>query len=175
VEIGKSFLETLLKLSLAFSKADLKFCLVGGLALGMIARPRATEDIDILVLPGEDQKLMITNILRKNFEVIHQHNEVMVIGKTKILRTLLQDPYLKEGIIVLDILFAENVIYRNAVKNSMKITVESTPIPVVQPEDLILIKMLSNRDQDKIDIQTIREEYADDIDEEYINKWEKFV
>ena len=173
MEIGKSLLETLIKLSLVFSKAEIKFSLVGGLALGMIARPRATEDIDLLVLLGEDQSKTIAEILHKNFEVIHQHDELMVIGKTKILRTLLQDPHLKEGIIIVDILFADNVIYCNAVKNSIKVKVASTPIPVVKAEDLILIKMLSTRDQDRIDIQTIRDE--NDIDEEYINSWKKFV
>ena len=175
MEIGKSLLETLIKLSLAFSKEDIKFCLVGGLALGMIARPRATEDIDVLVLLGEDQKKRVSETIHRNFDVILQHDEVMVIGKTKILRFLLQDPHLKEGIIIVDILFTENVIYSNAVKNSIKVTINSTQIPVVKPEDLILIKMLSNRDQDKIDIQTIIEENEDNIDEEYINTWKKFI
>ncbi len=175
MEVGKSLLETLIKLSLVFSKADLKFCLVGGLALGIIARPRATEDIDLLVLLGADQRKRIAEILNKNFKVIHQHDDVMVIGKTKIFRTLLKDPHIKEGVIIVDILFAENIIYRNAIKNSIIVTVDKTAIPVVKAEDLILMKMLSSRDQDKIDIQTIREENSDDIDEEYINTWKKFM
>ncbi len=175
MEIGKSILKTLIKLSIEFSKADLQFCLVGGLALGMIARPRATEDIDLLVLLREDQRERIDDILGKNFKVIHRHNDVMVLGKTKILRTLLQDPHLKEGIIIVDVLFAENVIYQNAVKNSINVTVCSTQIPVAKAEDLILIKMISNRDQDKIDIQTIHEENPDDIDEKYIDTWKEFV
>ncbi len=99
----------------------------------------------------------------------------MVIGKTKILRFLLQDTHLKEGIIIVDILFTDNVIYSNAVKNSIKVTINSTQIPIVKPEDLILIKMLSNRDQDKIDIQIIIEENEDNIDEEYISTWKKFI
>lgn len=100
MEIGKSLLETLIKLSLTFTKEDIKFCLVGGLAMGMIARPRATEDIDVLVLPGEDQKKRVSETIHRNFDVILQHDEVMVIGKTKIYGSFFKILTLRKGLLL---------------------------------------------------------------------------
>ncbi len=34
--------------------------------MGMIARPRATEDIDVLVLLGEDQKKRVSETIHRN-------------------------------------------------------------------------------------------------------------
>ena len=125
MEIGKSLLETLKSISEIFSNADIQFCLVGGLALGIIAQPRATEDIDLLVLFSEEEREVLARIIRKNFQVIDIHAHVMLIGKSKIWRILLQDPYNREGIMIIDILFADHVIYQNAVKNSIRITVDT--------------------------------------------------
>lgn len=51
--------------------------------MSMVARPRATEDIDVLVLFGEDQKKWVSETIYRNFDVILQHDEVMAIGKLK--------------------------------------------------------------------------------------------
>lgn len=174
MEVGKSLFVTLKRLSRLFFKSNISFCLIGGLALGMVAKPRSTEDIDLLVLLDEDQRESIALIIRKHFRIIEIHSTVMQIGRSRVWRIVLQDPYHEGGIVILDVVFADNTIYRNAVKNSVPVQVDAVTIPVVKPEDLILIKMLSGRDQDKLDIQLIRSENPD-LDEEYIRTWQEFV
>ena len=175
MEIGKSLLETLKKISTALSRADVQYCVIGGLALAMIARPRATEDIDVLVLLNEEQKEKLSAIIHESFRVIHAHEEVVTLGRSKIWRILLGDPLAGETSVLLDILFAEHVIYQNAVRNALTITVEAIPISVVKPEDLILLKMMSGRAQDLLDIELIREENSNDLDEEYIETWKERI
>lgn len=53
METAKGLTEVLKKLAGLLAKEELDFCLVGGGAVGMVATPRATEDIDILVLLDE--------------------------------------------------------------------------------------------------------------------------
>ncbi len=175
MEIGKSLLETLKQISTALSTADVEHCLIGGLALAMVARPRTTEDIDILVLLNEEQIGKLSAIIHEGFQVIHAHKEVMTFGKSKIWRVLLSDPFSGEGSVLLDILFAEHVIHQNAVRNALTVTVDSIPISVVKPEDLILLKMLSGRDQDLLDIELIREENQNNLDEGYIKIWKERI
>ena len=65
------------------------------------------------------------------------------------------------GIVVLDLLFANNEIYKEAVMNSVLIKIDAVGIPIARPDNLIKIKKLSGRPQDLIDIKTIRDENVD--------------
>ena len=55
MEIAKELLETLKSLCVLLRDARVEFCLIGGLAVAIQAKPRATEDIDLLVLIDEQQ------------------------------------------------------------------------------------------------------------------------
>ncbi|MCX8042742.1 MAG: hypothetical protein N3B18_01285 [Desulfobacterota bacterium] len=63
MEISKGIVETLKRVSRCFTEAGIKFCLVGGLAVGMLAKPRATEDIDLLVLLDENDLPRLADLL----------------------------------------------------------------------------------------------------------------
>lgn len=58
MEIAKSLIETLKRLCLIFNEARIKFCLIGGLAVGILAKPRATEDIEWMSLQYKSIKLI---------------------------------------------------------------------------------------------------------------------
>lgn len=42
---------------------------------------------------------------------------------------------------------------------------------LLQPEDLIILKLLSNRPQDRIDVEQIRETQKHDLDTAYMRSW----
>ena len=47
---GANFLiEALKSIAMLFKESNVKYCLAGGLAVGMLSTPRATEDIDIII------------------------------------------------------------------------------------------------------------------------------
>ena len=50
MDIARSLFETLKSLCRILGDARLEYCLIGGLAVGILSKPRATEDIDLLVL-----------------------------------------------------------------------------------------------------------------------------
>ncbi|MFH1075952.1 MAG: nucleotidyl transferase AbiEii/AbiGii toxin family protein [Pseudomonadota bacterium] len=157
MEIAKSLIETLKKLCLVFNEAQVKFCLIGGLAVGILARPRATEDIDLLVLIDENQTETIAKLIRDNFEVIQDHN-LMRFKQTTVWRIVIKDTFTNDnGLVIIDLVLADNEIYRTAVLDVITIQVDKVDIPLVKAENLIIIKRLSNRPRDLLDIQAIEE------------------
>ena len=95
MEIAKSLIETLKKVCLLFCEAHIKFCLIGGLAVGILAKPRATEDIDLLVLIDEKHRARIAKLIRDNFEVIQDHN-LMRFREATIWRIVIKDAFTKD-------------------------------------------------------------------------------
>ena len=159
MEVAKNLFETLKQLCLILNKSDIYYCLIGGLAVGMVSRPRATEDIDLLVLLNEQDRGSIVNLLRDEFELIQDDN-VMNFKDTTILRVVIRESHKKDkSLVIVDFIFANNAIYKKAVYNPIKLIVDGITIPVASPENLIETKKLSNHPQDLLDIQAIREEY----------------
>jgi len=157
MEIGKSLIATLKQLCLVFNKADIKFCLIGGLAVGILAKPRATEDIDLLVHIDKENKNEIAGLLKENFEVIQDH-DLMYFKHATIWRIIVRNTFENDGgFIIIDLVFADNEIYRKAVLDVITIQVDKVDIPIVKPENLIMIKKLANRPIDLLDIQAIQE------------------
>jgi len=157
MEIAKSLIETLKRLCLLFDDANIKFCLVGGLAVGILAKPRATEDIDLLVLIDKYNKEKIGSLLRNDFEIIQEH-DLMYFKETTIWRIVIKDTFTNDrGLVIVDLIFADNEIYKEAVADVIKLQIDNVDIPVVKPQNLIRIKKLSNRPRDWIDIQAIEE------------------
>ena len=155
MEIAKGLLETLKGISSCFKKAEIPFCLVGGLAVGIVSQPRATEDIDLLVLVDEQERLRLENALRYNFSIA-KINQVMHFKNAAIWRILLHDAFTgDEGFIIVDFIFADQDVYRQAITNHITISVDGIDIPVATLQDLIAVKKLSNRPQDLIDIEML--------------------
>lgn len=87
MEIATSLIETLKQACIVLNDADVRFSLVGGLAVGILARPRATEDIDLLVLMDAREKDALENLLHQAFEIV-QSQDVMHFKKAcKIILT----------------------------------------------------------------------------------------
>lgn len=157
MDIARDLFNTLKSLCILLSEARVDYCLIGGLAVGILAKPRATEDIDLLILIEERKKSAITGLIKKKLEVI-QDNNIMHFENATIWRTLLGSPAGdKTGFVIVDFLLADNEIYREAVLNPINLTFDNVTIPVASPENLIKIKGLANRPQDVLDIASLRE------------------
>jgi len=140
------------------------YCLIGGLAVAILAKPRATEDIDLLVLIEEQQIPSFVGILKKRFKIIQGQN-VMHFKNATICRIILASSSdEKGGIVVVDFLLADHDTYRETLRNPLFLTVDGEKIPVARPENLIRMKELSNRPQDLLDIAALKEALNDQFD-----------
>lgn len=157
MEIGTSLFETLKHLCSILNKVQSTYCLIGGLAVGILAKPRATEDIDLLVLMDEDSMESLRKLLKQHFQVIQDH-DLMHFKNGTLWRIVISDSFSADnGIVIVDIVFADREVYRNALADTIRLEIDGTVIPVVRPEHLIEIKKLSNRPVDLLDIQALQD------------------
>ncbi len=157
MEIGKSLFNNLKHLCSVLNETEIRYCLIGGLAVGILAKPRATEDIDLLMLIGPDSLESVRKLLKGNFEVIQDDN-LMHFQNCTIWRVLIKDTFTPDnGIIIVDIIFADRDIYKDAVADTIHLRIDGTVIPLVRPEYLIEIKKISGRAVDLLDIQALEE------------------
>jgi predicted nucleotidyltransferase len=157
MDIARSLLETLKSLCRILEDARVDHCLIGGLAVGILGKPRATEDIDMLVLIDEAQMPSLMSRLREHLKVIRE-GHVMHFPEATIWRTVIGSPTGEEGdVVVVDFLAADADVYRKAVLDPIKLEFEGVTIKVARPEHLITMKQMSGRPQDLLDIASLTE------------------
>jgi len=162
--VAGDLFETLKSLCAFMNNERIDYCLIGGLAVAILAKPRATEDIDLLVLIEEQQIPSFVGILKKRFKIIQGQN-VMHFKNATICRIILASSSdEKGGIVVVDFLLADHDTYRETLRNPLFLTVDGEKIPVARPENLIRMKELSNRPQDLLDIAALKEALNDQFD-----------
>jgi len=77
---------------------------------------------------------------------------------TTIWRIVIRDTFTdNRGLVIVDLILANNKTYRETVADVIKFKIDNIEIPVAKPENLIKMKKLSNRPQDRLDIQAIEE------------------
>jgi predicted nucleotidyltransferase len=160
-------IQSLKKLCLFFDEQEIEYMLVGGLAVGIWGEPRATIDIDFLVsIKTEDFNLLKQKIeISKKFIFIH--DEPMIVGKISFLRATLKS----NKDISVDFLFADNDFKHAALKRKEPVQVADFSVNISTPEDLIILKLLSSRPQDRLDAKKVLEIQKEHLDRKYMQKW----
>jgi predicted nucleotidyltransferase len=160
--------ETLKKTVSALTDADIKIALAGGFAYSLYCEPRATVDVDLVLLTGSSLEEIDVG-LRETFVSVYRNLETIEFPLLSINRFLIIED---EEETVLDILNIKNEEYAKAVAGRIRsIELEEIKVPVVSPEDLYLLKQSSGREQDRLDAARIEEHFADSLDHDYINRW----
>lgn len=165
----ESFVEDLLNVCSALNKTQCPYMIIGGLAVSLWATPRATVDLDFAILLQEEDFSEFKKKLEKtNLDFISLH--FFKLKKIKIIRFSLR----KHGheLLTVDLILADNEFLRNAIKRRQSFQLSDKTIFVTTPEDLILLKFMSNRPQDLADIQNIITQQKK-IDTFYLTQWAK--
>lgn len=131
---------------------NIEYALCGGLAMAIYALPRATLDIDILIMPNLLEKITsVTDDLGFTLKAAPMEFHG---GKIKIHRVTKIEPATGENL-VLDMLIVTPEI-KEAWNNRIKVEWEHGNISVVSPEGLILLKSFRGSGQDQDDIDFLR-------------------
>jgi len=152
----------------SLSQRGFDFALAGGLAYSALVEPRATVDMDLLVLAGEDDLPALQEVLGHCFDSVLPHKEVMAFERARIWRAL--------GItgnreFLVDFLLADTAYHRAALARKQIVDFQGTALPIVTIEDLVLLKALASRPQDAVDITNIQTAYSGELDMDYIREW----
>jgi hypothetical protein len=152
-----------------FNRRNVQYALAGGWAFSALIEPRATTDIDVLILLDRPSSESIHSLLAPLFESLIVHPTPMRMHGISMWRTV---GVRRQKEIIVDFLLADSEFLRSALARKRQTPLRGEMISVVALEDLMLLKMLAGRLQDLADLEKIDSRKTDlQIDWSYIDQW----
>ena len=143
------------------------FMVIGGLAVQVWGRVRATQDVDISVAVHPDERERLVRAARKHFKLIPDNPETF-LARTNVL------PVETESGIPVDLICAETDMEREALGRAKDIEIDpGFSMRVAAPEDLAVMKFISERPRDREDVEGILVRSGEEMDHAYVRKWLK--
>lgn len=152
------------------TEANLRYALAGGLAYSTLVVPRATMDIDVLILLEDASIQQVFERLVFYFDEFHPQHYPVKFALMQIWRTV---GIVRQQQVILDFLLAESDFHRSALNRALTIDFRGTPLHIVTLEDLLLLKRCAHRPHDEADIQTIYHLFEQELDQVYITRWQQ--
>jgi hypothetical protein len=143
-EVVNRTIETAARVASArLTELGVRHVLVGGLAVGAYAEPRATKDVDFLVGPEAwpTSGLIVSPILGLPFRV---------------------------GNVAIDTLLAPAE--APGIEEALGRGIESEGIRVAPPEVIVLMKLIADRPRDRYDVAALLEVVSHDVIREYVQR-----
>lgn len=124
--------------------------IIGGVAVSFLGRPRHTQDIDALVLLDNEKWDELLKASSKFGFAPRVKDALKFAQRNRVLLV----KHVKSGIGV-DISFGALPFEEECIKRSKKIKFANINLPLPTAEDLIVMKAVSHRSKDLIDIESI--------------------
>lgn len=159
---------TLKKVVRALNERSVDYALAGGLAYSALVEPRATTDVDLLILlesTGPDQ---IAALFSGVFDSVVPHQAPMPFKGVSIWRVV---GIKEERETIVDLLLAQSEFHRQALARKRTVDFQGLALPIVTLEDLILLKVMAGRLQDLADIDHIKQQPDLQVDWPYVEGW----
>ncbi len=130
-------------------RAQLRHCLIGGLALQRWGQPRATADVDVCLMADVDKEADVVDLLLNRYqsriddalEFVQQYRVLLLASR--------------EGV-ALDVSFASLPYEQRVFSRSVSWKPDSQrQLRICSAEDLVVLKSLAGRPQDWIDVANI--------------------
>ncbi|MBI3303405.1 MAG: hypothetical protein HYZ72_15180 [Deltaproteobacteria bacterium] len=151
---------------------QIRFALIGGLAVSAWGRVRATQDIDVLA--DSDPSPIQDRALRVRLTAFWEARGCAVEWRAGTV----DDPIallLRLGLprrvrMTADILWAQKQWQREALKRACSVRVSRATVFVLHPEDLILMKLEAGGPQDLLDVEGILSTKPPELDRERLTQ-----
>jgi hypothetical protein len=139
----------------------IEYAIVGGIANAVWGEPRATIDVDVTIAV-EDSELGDT------IQAIGRHFRSPVSDASAFVRHTRVLPLDTAEGVRIDVIFALLPFELDAIHRARKLTVADRIVAVVSPEDLVLMKIISDRPRDLADAEAILRRRATEMDRDYL-------
>lgn len=139
--------------------------IIGGVARGAWAQPRATLDLDALI---EDLPIGEAVAAAPAAGLVADDAEVRLLREAGMTRLRLPDH--PRGGVRLDLITADHPYYQRVIERARLVPVFGHPARVARPEDVILLKVLADRTQDRADVEAIILAMGDELDRELLRR-----
>lgn len=141
-----------------------KYLVIGGIAAGVFGEPRATVDIDIdLSIKKNKLNSFLTDAEKAgfSFDITEVNQRVNETGTFRI--------WYEE--VPIDFIIASTKFEENAFKRKHRVRIFGIAANFPSVEDLLLLKIIPARPQDKIDAENIALRHKGRVDEKYLLFW----
>jgi hypothetical protein len=125
---------------------------IGGLAVALLGRPRATRDIDAMVLLAEDRWHSFLDAGRR-FGFIPRIDDALTFARQNRVMLLRHEP----SNIDVDISLGQLAYEYEALTRAKKVKISRTNVPLASVEDLVILKAIAHRERDLFDIDGLLE------------------
>ncbi len=140
-----------------------KVVVVGGIARGNWAQPRNTDDVDVIVDTTNLDPLIHA---AGRVGLVAEPDEVAALAVADMTRLRL--PEHRTGPIHLDVISSSHPYHQRVVARSSVVTMGGTTFRVASAEDVIILKLLADRPQDRADIIAIIDAQRDALDRDVL-------
>ncbi len=137
---------------------------IGGLAVVLRVQPRATVDIDLVIVAPEPRSDLLPVLRSSGFRYQAEGIEEWLEGG--LVRAEAEDTGEGLDLILADVPYLEQVAQR-----ATPISVQGIVVPVATIEDLLMLKLEAGRPVDLDDALAIREAFSGDLDRDYLARW----
>ncbi|MCS6897451.1 MAG: nucleotidyltransferase [Nitrospira sp.] len=149
----------------ALSSTKAPYCVIGALALGAWATPRATSDVDFLMLAQCDNPHPFLDLLRaRGFAIDQTWHDADPMAREVVLR-LIHPSALH---FLVDLVFSLGPFDRAALDRHRAVDFHSLTIWIRSPEDLVLMKLRAGRPRDFDDVLGIVKNPHLELDLDYL-------
>lgn len=134
---------------------------IGGMANAVWGEPRATLDIDITIWIEDAKINTLIQSLAQDFKLLPE-NPSEFISKTRVL------PITTQANTRIDLLFGMLPFEETAISRAIEKNVQGTPVHFCTAEDLIIHKIISEREKDLHDAEKIIARQKNKLDMGYL-------
>lgn len=153
-----------------FEEHGYQYAIMGGIAVRVLGIPRPTYDVDFTLSVSRAQLPAIFDAAENagyHVPVAYRSGWVDSVAGMPIVKLGMQ---LGENGIDIDVFLAESEFQKSLLERRSKHDVGGRLVWLVSPEDLILLKVLANRDRDRGDIQDVLFMQGE-LDRAYMTEW----
>lgn len=152
-------IEVLQKIITLLGEFNIPYVLIGGLAVSTYAEPRATEDIDLLVLISRDRVPdFVVNLGEQGYEVKHR--------KADFLDPVGDVIHLVINGVPVDLLLARFSYEAEFINRAVPVNFGDFEVRMVDLTDLVLLKLKAGSPKDLFDVVNLVNANRDKIDQE---------
>jgi hypothetical protein len=145
----------------ALESCSIPYILIGGLAVAAWGEPRSTLDVDLSVWADPEKLPQAVACLCRTLRSLTAE-PLQFVERSRVL------PLESRGGIRLDIVFGVLPIQREAILRAVVKPIGGRMIPVATVEDLVLMKLVSERQKDLDDARALLRRFQKTLDREYL-------
>ncbi|HXG65195.1 MAG TPA: nucleotidyl transferase AbiEii/AbiGii toxin family protein [Blastocatellia bacterium] len=158
-------LQALKDLAAWLEDQQVRGAVIGGVAASLLGRPRATRDVDAVILL-DSTKLEAFLAAGRQFGFSPRLSDAIPFAQRNRVLLATHEPSKTQVDLSLGILpFEEETVARATI-----ISISDVSFPVVTPEDLIIMKAIARRPRDMADIESVLDAHPN-IDTDRIRYW----